>query len=835
MQQQIFWSLLLLFSWTNSFAQLTTPDEFFPHNIGETFSHHHQIVDYYQYVAENSANVQVEQYGWTNEDRPLIVAYVSTPGNLARLEEIRLNHLRKAKMEDGEISRDKDISIVWLSYSVHGNEAAGTEASPRVLYQLANAENKSTQEWLENTIVILDPAMNPDGYTRYTTWYRQVANRLPNLDQISREHREPWPGGRMNHYYFDLNRDWVWATQKETRQRLPLYQKWLPHIHADLHEQGINSPYYFAPAAQPYHEYLTKWQRDFQTDIGKNHARYFDEEGWLYFTKEVFDLLYPSYGDTYPLFNGGIGMTYEQGGSGRAGREVFLDSGDTLTLEDRISHHVATSLSTVEMGSKSATQLNRNFEKYYQDAVANPVGDYSTFVIKANNSPAKLKKLIELLDRHNIRYGRMDKSKTVLAYGYNNGRSASVNVSSRDLIISAYQPKSTLVQVLFEPEPKVVDSLTYDVTAWSIPLAYGLNAYATSEKLEATDTFDLADFQKNNTTKNAYAYVVDWNAVQSARFLSELLKKGIKVRVARNSANFKEKSITPGTLVITRADNRKLANFDQQIVGIANELEQQLVTINSGFAEDGSDLGSRSYELLTTPQVAVVQSDNTSPYSFGQLWYYFEEDLNYPISVIRPQDLDRLSTLDFDIVILPSGRYAFKDETIKSIDNWTRSGGKFIAIGSALRSLANKPGFKLKNSPPKAKNGGDNLANKTISYAQQQRNSISDRIPGAIFKIKLDNTHPLAFGMPDYYFSLKTGTLRYDLLSDSWNIGYVDKKANILGFAGSNAKRDMQNSMVFAVTERGRGNTIYMVDNPLFRGFWEQGKLLFSNALFLVE
>lgn len=834
-QQRLLHTLIFLFFTATTFSQLQSPDDFLPHKIGETFTPHHLLVDYFQHVEANSNQVQLEQYGMTNEDRPLMVAYISSPENLARLDELRQNHLRKTGILKGEVNRNEDIAIVWLSFSVHGNEAAGSEASHRVLYKLADPTNKSTQEWLKNTIVILDPALNPDGYSRYTTWYRQVANRIPNPNQISREHREPWPGGRSNHYYFDLNRDWVWATQKETQQRLPLYQKWLPHIHADIHEQGVNSPYYFAPAAEPYHKFVTKWQRDFQTDIGKNHAKYFDERGWLYFTKEVFDLLYPSYGDTYPLFNGGIGMTYEQGGSGRAGREVFLESKDTLTLEDRVRHHTTTALSTVEMGSENATQINRNFEKYYQDATSNPVGDYSTFIIKGNNSKEKLKKLTTLLDRHHIQYGRADKSKTILAYSYTNGRSASVNVSSNDLIISAFQPKSTLVQVLFEPEPKVNDSLTYDITAWSLPLAYGLEAYASSERLEPMQDFSIANFTPNKVVKDAYAYVVKWEAIAHVHFLSELLKRGIKVRVARGNANFKSQNIAAGSLVITRADNRKMKNFEAEIVNLANQFEQELTLIASGFAEAGADLGSGAYRLVNAPNVAIVQDDKTSSLVFGETWYYFEQDINYPVSIIRSSDLGRLTTTDLDIIIFPHGQYSFSEEALKNINAWTKDGGKVIAMGSALNSFANKLGFKLKKSQPKPSDNIEGIDSKIQPYAQRQRNSISNRIPGAIFKIQMDNTHPLGFGMQSYYFSLKTGTARYDLLDNSWNVGYIDNNPLVLGFAGANAKRHMKNSAIFAVSDSGRGHVIYMVDNPLFRGFWEQGKLLFSNAIFLVD
>ena len=424
---------LLLCTGTLS-AQLQTPSAFLPHELGATFTPHHTLIDYVEHVVENSGRVEMEEYGRTNEQRPLVLAYISTPENLARLTEIRKNNLRAAGLLPGDTDPAlNDIAIVWLSYSVHGNEAAGSEASMRVLYELANESDTRTGAWLDNTVVLLDPSLNPDGYNRYTNWYRQVAGRTPDTNREAREHQEPWPGGRVNHYLFDLNRDWAWQTQVESRQRMVKYQQWMPHIHADIHEQGITSPYYFAPAAAPYHDYITDWQEDFQTEIGKNHAGYFDREGWLYFTRERFDLLYPSYGDTYPTFNGSIGMTYEQGGSGRAGRAVDLPNGDTLTLYDRIEHHKTTSLSTVEIASRESDRITENFRNYFAGSAEKPSGEYLSYTIPATTPPGKMNRLLDLLDRNGIEYGTATNSTNNSAYSYRNGQTENAKDHGRRL------------------------------------------------------------------------------------------------------------------------------------------------------------------------------------------------------------------------------------------------------------------------------------------------------------------------------------------------------------------------------------------------------------------
>ncbi len=264
----------------------------------------------------------MEKYGETYERRPLYLTYISSKENIKNIDKIRENNLINAgvkTLENKNVFSYKDIAIVWLSYSVHGNESSSTEASMKTLYLLLTKNSK----FLENTIVIIDPCINPDGRDRYANWYNQTGNFPYNINPKSREHDEPWPGGRANHYLYDLNRDWAWITQVESKARLKAYNKWLPHVHVDYHEQGINEPYYFAPAAEPYHEIITKWQKDFQKEIGKNNAKYFDKNGWLYFTKEMFDLLYPSYGDTYPTYLGSIGMTYEKAGGGVAGLGIL--------------------------------------------------------------------------------------------------------------------------------------------------------------------------------------------------------------------------------------------------------------------------------------------------------------------------------------------------------------------------------------------------------------------------------------------------------------------------------------------------------------------------------
>jgi len=783
-----------------------------------------------EHVATQSPRVQLQQYGTTNEGRPLLLLVISAPGNLTNLEAIRINNLRRARQLGGGPPEDQlDKAITWLSFGVHGNEAGATESSMSVLYELAREDNPEIQQWLAETIVLLDPAINPDGYERYTHWYRSVAPAINTPERATLEHQEPWPGGRVNHYHFDLNRDWAWQTQVESQQRMKIYQKWMPHIHVDYHEQFPDDPYYFAPAAPPFHEYITDWQSDFQYEIGQNHAKYFDQKGWLYFTREVFDLLYPSYGDTYPTFNGAVGMTYEQAGHGIAGRGVLMENGDTLTLKDRIAHHTKTALSTVEVASRSKAALLEKFEAYFEQALSNPHGDYRSYIISKDNPTGKLKALLRLLDRNNIQYATATSSRKLSAFDYQKGEKVSVSMKEGDLVISAYQPQSTLVQVLFEPAPMLEDSLTYDITAWALPYAYGLQAFASSEKVNA-DTGYTFPAVKPITDSRPYAYLSTWTSVADARFLAALHREGIKVRSAMASFGIQGKDYKGGTLVITRADNRKTPDFDVKVKRIAKAYEQPLEPLKTGFSDEGFDLGSDNLNYLKPPKVALFAGSAISAASYGEVWHFFEQVLEYPVFLLKAKQLTSSDLDDYNVIILAEGRYKMNESTIQKLQKWMQGGGRLIALGSANEVLSEYSDFGItkKEREPDTTEPTD-----PVPYGGNSRRAISNYIPGALFPAKVDRTHPLGFGLGETYHSLKTSSSAFSFLKKGWNVGYLEDPVAPIGFAGSKAVEHLGGTLVFGIESKGRGAAIYLVDNPLFRGFWEEGKLLFSNALFL--
>lgn len=821
---------------SSTFAQqkLKSPAEFLGYQLGAKFTLHYKVVQYYEYLAANSKNVKLQYYGKTNEGRELLLAFVANDENIGKLEEIRKSNLANAGIGDGAAMANQP-AVVWLSYNVHGNESVSTEASMQTIFDLLDPTNSRTKAWLNNTIVVVDPCINPDGRDRYVNFYNPVASLIPDAKPYAREHREPWPGGRANHYLFDLNRDWAWQSQIETQQRLAVYNQWLPQVHVDFHEQGVNEPYYFAPAAEPFHNVITSWQREFQTIIGKNNAKYFDQKGWMYFTKERFDLLYPSYGDTYPIYNGSIGMTFEQGGGGVAGLAILNEEGDTLTLKDRIAHHYTTGLSTVEATSNNAKKAIDEFKKFFNDSKNNPTGEYKTFVIKSENK-ANADKLAALLKRNGIEVG-YGVTKSSSGFNYFNGKTESFNITASDLIVTAYQAKSTLAKVLLEPRTFVADSNTYDITAWALPYAYGLKAYAVKEVIKPSSTMAPPPAPVELTTGEAVAWVADWNSLNDVKFLAALLKKNIKVRYSEVPFEANGKKFGAGSLIIAKTSNEALGNNLESIVNkIAAESGETLSKLTSGFVDKGADLGSDKIRFINKPTIAVLAGDEVSSLAFGEVWHFFEQQLGYPLTVIKTSDLARVKWSDINVLIAPDGYYQNLDN--EKIQEWIRSGGKLIAIDGAVRQLADKKGFGLKAKVEKTDKDKDAAKKDPYenikTYADRERASIVNNIPGAIYKIDLDNTHPLAFGFPNYYYSLKLDANTYSFLENGWNVGTIKKNNYVTGFAGVRTKQQLQDGTLIGVEEIGRGTVVYLADNPLFRSFWENGKLLFSNAVFLV-
>jgi len=833
MMKRYFFSALLLLSVYFSGAQLKSPEDFLGYKIGSRYTPHFKIVEYFTHAAANSL-IRLEKYGETNEGRPLLLAFVSSPENMKNLEAIRLNNLRMAGLSNDKAApiEANAPAIVWLSYNVHGNETSSSEAALMTIWSLLDPANTKTKEWLRNTVVVIDPCINPDGRDRYVNWFNSVVGKKANPDRISREHREPWPGGRTNHYNFDLNRDWAWQTQLESRQRIKMYNEWMPQIHVDYHEQGVNQPYYFAPAAQPYHDVITSWQRDFQVSIGKNHAKYFDANSWLYFTREIFDLYYPSYGDTYPTYNGAIGMTYEQGGGGAGGAAVINDEGDTLTLYDRAIHHYTTSLSTIEISSLNVSRLVKEFRQFFTEAVTSGYGEYKSYVIRNTaKDKERIESLLDLLNKNGIRYGLG--SGTGKGYNYHTGKEESFTLSN-DIVISALQPRSAMVKVLFEPKGKLVDSATYDITAWALPYAYGLDGFASRDRISSSGTITKTKVTNAETT---YGYVLPWNGLQTVKTAGQLLQKGILLRYASHPFEVNGNKFDRGSIIILRTANKSFGNsLWSEVRKAADANNVQLYPVSTGFVDKGNDFGSGSVLPFKAPRVAMLTGEGVGGNAAGEVWHFFEQQIDYPITLINAGDMGRADWSKIDVLIMPDGNYRFLGEkgTNEAFKDWISKGGRVVAMEGAVGALS-KAEFGIKTKKPADADKKDEKVNYEVlkKFEDRERDFIPGITPGSIFKVELDNSHPLAYGYPAYYYTLKMDDNVYEFFKEGgWNVGVIKKDNQVAGFVGSRLKERLKDGLLFGVQQMGEGSVSYITDNVLFRNFWENGKLMLCNAVF---
>ncbi|MET3113043.1 hypothetical protein AAKU52_000764 [Pedobacter sp. CG_S7] len=820
-----FLSLLVISGIFSATAQTKSPDEYLGYPLGSRFTIHQKVADYFKYIASQHKNIKLVSYGKTYEGRELMVAIVSAQKNIDNLEEIRKNNVAMSMASSSNVDPKQQPAILWLSYNVHGNEASSTETAMKMIYSLSQATMPNVKQWLSNTVVIIDPCLNPDGRDRYVQNFNSVAGILPDANPGAREHQEPWPRGRVNHYYFDLNRDWAWQTQIETQSRMALYQQWMPEVHVDFHEQSYNEPYYFAPAAEPLHESINKWQREFQVTVGKNNAKKFDEQGWQYFTKERFDLLYPSYGDTYPIYNGAIGMTYEQGGIG-AGLAVKIADGDTLTLKDRIDHHFTTGMATIETVSTHAEKLVAEFKNFFVASVNKPPGLFQSYVVKASHLP-RLKKLAALLTKNHIEFS-YGGDRTLNGFDFESRKNKSFKLERNDLVINLHQPRAILAGVLFEPQTVVTDSNTYDITAWALPYAYGLEAFALKEGVKGK----YMNLEENKAiyTKavNPYAWVFSWNAVEDAKVLMALQKANLKVRIAEEGFTSEGQTYPAGTLLVYRKENeQQQGTLSAKMEAISLSEKITLKSIGSGYVENGKDFGSSVYRLLKMPKVAVVSGAETSAQSVGEIWSFFEQELQYPVSMISVQSLGNLDVADINVLILPDGNYPKNLED--KLSSWVRNGGKLILMEDAVNAFSGTKSFEIKRKEfPKQEKAN------VRAYGDKDKDDFNDAIPGAIFKVSLDKTHPLALGLGSYYTLISSDKI-YEPLVEGWNVGMLKPGAYITGIAGKNVQKKLEAGLLYGVQPLGKGNVVYLATDVLFRLFWESGKQVFTNAVFMVN
>jgi len=819
--------------------KIETPDNFLGYELGTQFTYHHKAVEYCKYLAEVSPNVEYKSYGSTNEGRPLGVCFVSSEDNLKNLEQLRINNLIRTGLSEGELT-GRQIPFIWLGYNVHGNESAGMEAAIKTLYTLASVSYEGTEDWLANCVIIIDPCQNPDGRDLYAHRYRSSQNIIPNPDPNAWEHNQGWPGARTNHYLFDLNRDWAWQTQTETEQRISLYRQYMPQVFADFHEMGADSPFFFAPGADPWHEVLTPWQHEFHKLMGLGNAKLFDEKFRLYFTKESFDLFCPSFGDTWPLFNGAMGFTYEQGGGGNAGLAIDNEAGDTLTLTDRIEGHFLASMATIKVSYENRERLIDEFNRFFRTGLDKPIFEYESVIIKGDNEKSALTNILKLLDKNQIRYCRAgNNGKTYKAFDYLANKEGEVKIAEDDILVSARQPQSHLVNVMFEPDSKYTDSLSYDLTAWALPYVYNIKAYAVKERIQKSE-IELDILTENNTVpeEKPYAYIADYQGFNEIKFMAALLKDKIRLRNMLKTFSINDKDFKRGSLIIARGDNLNLkADFDKKVVEEATAAGIKLYPVSTGMVQKGKDLGSNYSNLKYRPDIALVGGEGVSTGGFGELWYFLERELEYPFTIIGLDYLSTVNLTEYDVILLPSGSYSKQKE---ELTEYVKDGGRLVVFEDAIKLFAAEESTNLYKAVEARKKEKEKDEDKLTSsdtahlkkFENQRRERLKERSAGSIYRVGLDDTHPYAFGLGKEWFMMKTASDHYPFLAKGNNIAYILNNEPVAGFAGNEFQDEVKNTITVASENIGRGEVIYITDSPYYRAYWKSGRILLGNILF---
>ncbi|HSC77501.1 MAG TPA: M14 metallopeptidase family protein, partial [Candidatus Acidoferrales bacterium] len=513
------------------------------YRVGEAFTPYADLERYYKALAAASNRIRLEPYGKSIEVRTLYLVIISTPENLARLDAIRaatakLADPRTTTPEEAQALAASSPTVVWLSYNVHGNEAVSSEAAMQVAYELAASQDADVLNWLQHAVIVLDPVLNPDGRERYVQFFRSTLGKNPNPDRFAAEHQERWPGGRTNHYLFDLNRDWAWQTQPESRARVHAYRQWNPQVHVDYHEMGAEATYYFAPPAEPVHETVASLLKKWFDVYGRGNAAAFDRYGFRYYTREDFDLLYPSYGDSWPSLNGAIGMTYEQAGGPAGGLTLTLREGQrTLTLRDRAARHFTSSLATIDTSVKHREARLRDFYDFHRAAIdAGTKGPVHQFIIPAGPDADRLAHMIGILVRQGIEVQSTERDFEADNLTNSWGEPVARKHFHQAYIVDLAQPAGFLARALLEREAKLETTFFYDVTAWSLPLAMGLETYASPKPvtvpLRAVSTPPEYHRGGVDGTEQGAAYVFSWDSGGAARLLGYLLADGLKAYVS---------------------------------------------------------------------------------------------------------------------------------------------------------------------------------------------------------------------------------------------------------------------------------------------------------------
>ncbi|CAN5847264.1 M14 family metallopeptidase [soil metagenome] len=808
-----------------------SPEEVLGYELGTHFTDAGSVLRYSRGLADASPRVMYRSYGVTPEQRTLHQLVIASPEHLARLDAILADNAELTRAGT-TAARAREIvartpAIIYFSYGVHGNESSSSEAAMWTAWDLARGAPEVAGV-LDSLVVIMDPVANPDGRDRYVNWFRTAVGSSPNADPQSREHREPWPGGRFNHYLFDLNRDWAWATQPETRARLATWWQWNPQVHVDFHEMSPQSTYFFFPAAAPvnpiYPDHVMSWARR----IGEANARAFDQHGWTYFTGESYDLLYPGYGDSWPSLHGAIGMTYEQAGGGSAGIEFERSDGDTLTLRLRATQHRTAGHATLRAASSGKSNLMLGFAEAHRTAgVGHPD------VLLVPDATGRIEALVEHLQLQGIEVERAFNAFGAASTAYP-GFESRREFPAGTYRVRMRQPRGRLAATLLQPETELRAEYSYDISAWALPYAYGVEAHQTNSTPSAA--WSVAQGREpagvGALPETRLGYLVPADQSGSAAVV-RFMKAGGNVNVLRRSTTIGGREWAAGSWFLAAGRNPQLVSLATQagLGGIA-------VPVSSGLADSGIDLGSANAAAVRTPRIALVGGDGVTPTSYGAHWFYLEERLGLQVSRILAGDLERLDLSRYEVLIVPdAATRVFPEATRTVLRSWVESGGRLVAVAGGAEALSAVAGVSMRESvrPDTSETDRERFL---ITRDERTRRNWIEEVPGAILQLRLDPSHPVAWGAAahdgDRLFVLHEGTRVFEPSAAGETIASfgTSLRATSGVISASNLQRLEQGSWAERMRV-GRGSVVLFAGDPLFRMFWTATHPLYLNAILL--
>ncbi|MBB5517283.1 M14 family zinc carboxypeptidase [Amphiplicatus metriothermophilus] len=808
---------------------IPTPDEFFGHGLGDKPVRHDMMVAYMRALARQSPRIAAETVGFSHEGRPILFLTITAPENHERLDDIRAAHIARLAPD----APDTDgPAVVWLHYGVHGAESSGMDAAIPTLYHLAAAQGEAIEETLRDTVVLMVAIFNPDGHSRRVNHVYTFLSETPVTDPAHAQHNL-WIEARTNHYWFDLNRDWMLQTQPESQSWIGKWHEWKPNVVGDFHEMGSNSTYYFHPGEpRRVNPLIPERARELASAFAEEYRGRLDAAGELYASEEGFDNFYVGKGSTYPQVNGAVGILFEAAAA-RGGR-IDTDNG-LRTYAQNIRIHFNMSLSTIEGARRHRAALRAYQRAFFagapREARAHPVKAY---VFTTAGDEARLDHFLKLLARHDVAAYRL--ARDVAAGGRDFRAGASV-------VVPLDQPQHRFIRALFDRVTEFEENVFYDVSGWTMPLAYDLD-YAPLDGMRYNASLlgeraRGAGYAKPAPGEARYGYIFDWEDYYAPRALHRFLSEDVIARVLAAPKTLAidgaPREFRRGAIFVPFAGQTVSRERIAQIAArVAREDGVDIFPLDSGNAAPGvGDLGaSRSVRSLKKPKILLLFDDGVSRYSAGQIWHLLDWRMKIPVVMRRKNDLGGLKLSDYTHIILPGGRGArLDDKDAETVKTWVRAGGVLIATADAAvwaqgAFLADAAREKPAEEIP--------AGEERLDYAEKTVKDAEHVIGGALFESDLDITHPLGFGYADRAIAtMKTGA---HVLATPKNpyatVARYTQAPLLSGYASERRVGEIAGTPMLAADRLGAGAIVLFTDDTSFRATFLGADKLFMNAVF---